>query len=77
METWKLLTRASKRVPGRKLFVVDQLGQYVSDNTVPAPLKTLVQTCRHYGIDGVIIAQQANIFTTPSACGSPRWCASN
>ncbi|HYG23380.1 MAG TPA: hypothetical protein VEH04_11405 [Verrucomicrobiae bacterium] len=55
-----LTLAASSRLPGRKFFVVDELGQYVTGSAIPRSLKTLVQTGRRYGVDGVFIAQQPN-----------------
>lgn len=59
---------ASKRMPGRKLFVVDELGRYMSGHDVPTPLKILVQTGRRYGIDGVFIGQQPNELHNTVRC---------
>jgi len=50
----------SARLPGRKFFVVDELGRYVTTANLPKSLKVLVQTGRRYGVDGVFIAQQPN-----------------
>jgi hypothetical protein len=55
-----LVLRVSMELPGRKFFVVDELGRYVSGSSVPKPLKVLVQTGRRYGIDCVFIGQQPN-----------------
>jgi len=56
----KFALEASRRLPGRKFFVVDELGHYVTGHEVPQPLKTLVQTGRRSGVDGVFISQQPN-----------------
>jgi len=59
---------ASKCIPGRKLFVVDELGRYMSGHDVPHVLKVLVQTGRRYGIDGVFIGQQPNELHNTVRC---------
>ncbi len=56
----RLTLRAAAIVPGRKLFVVDELGRYTGGSSIPQALKTLVQTGRRYGVDGVFMAQQPN-----------------
>jgi len=51
----------SKRLPGRKLFVVDELGLHVPVSKVPKHVKIVVQTGgRVAGISCVFIAQQPN-----------------
>ncbi len=55
-----LAFRASGMIPGRKFFVVDELGQYVTGSVLPHPLKKIVQTGRRYGLDCVFIGQQPN-----------------
>ena len=55
-----MMLKVCDKIPGRKFFVVDELGQYVTGSTIPKPLKTLVQTGRRYGIDCVFIGQQPN-----------------
>lgn len=55
-----LAYRASQVLPGRKFFVVDELGSFMTGNVVPKPLKIVLQRGRHFGLDGVFIAQQPN-----------------
>jgi hypothetical protein len=57
----KLALAAGARLPGRKLFVVDELQWYVTGHTIPKPLKILVQSGRRVaGLDCVWIGQQPN-----------------
>lgn len=56
----KVVLEFSKEHGGRKFFVVDELGQYISGSKIPKPLKTIVQTGRRYGIDCVFMGQQPN-----------------
>jgi|ERR1041384_542197 hypothetical protein len=52
---------AGARLRGRKLFVVDELGWYVSGNNIGHWLRVLVQSGRRKaGIDGVFLAQAPN-----------------
>lgn len=51
---------ACDKIGGRKFFVVDELGQYVTGHLIPKPLKTLVQSGRRYGIDGIFMGQAPN-----------------
>lgn len=64
----RLALEASKRLPGRKLFVVDELGWYCSGNAVPFPLKQIVQSGRRHGLDGVFIGQQPNELHNTIRC---------
>ena len=64
----KLTLRAAAMLPGRKLFVVDELGQYVGGSTIPKPLKKLVQSGRRSGVDGVFMAQQPNDLHNTIRC---------
>jgi len=63
-----LTLEASKRMPGRKFFVLDEAGTYVTGNFIPKPLKTIAQTGRRYGIDGVFIGQQPNELHNTIRC---------
>lgn len=47
-------------LPGRKFFVVDELGDKVSGSSIPRHLKRIAQRGRRYGIDGVFLGQQLN-----------------
>jgi hypothetical protein len=58
----------SKRLPGRKFFVVDELGQYVAGSSIPPQLKLLVQSGRRCGLDGVFIGQQPNEIHNTVRC---------
>jgi|SRR6185369_15296091 len=52
---------AGARLRGRKFFVVDELGWYVSGSNIGHWLRVLVQSGRRKaGIDGVFIAQSPN-----------------
>lgn len=64
----RLSMEASKRLPGRKLFVVDELGWYCSGANVPFELKKLVQSGRRFGLDGVFIGQQPNELHNTIRC---------
>ncbi len=64
----RLALAASARLPGRKFFVVDELGRYVTGCVVPQPLKVLVQTGRRYGLDGIFIGQQPNELHNTIRC---------
>jgi len=64
----KLTLRAAALLPGRKLFVVDELGNYTGGSVIPQPLKTLAQTGRRYGVDGVFMAQQPNELHNTIRC---------
>lgn len=55
-----LVMAYSKKHGGRKFFVVDELGTYISGSKIPKPLKAIVQTGRRYGIDCVFMGQQPN-----------------
>lgn len=52
--------QVSGRMPGRKFFVVDEVGLYVTTANVPKELKIVVQTGRRHGLDGIFMAQQPN-----------------
>lgn len=56
----RLALQASERIPGRKFWVVDELGHYVTGHTVPLEVKSVLQTGRHRGLDAVLCAQQPN-----------------
>lgn len=57
----KLALRAGALLPGRKFFVVDELGWYMTGHAVPTELKKLVQSGRRVaGMDGIFIGQQPN-----------------
>jgi DNA helicase HerA-like ATPase len=60
--------QASKQIPGRKFFAVDELGRYTSGHDVPAPLKTIVQSGRRFGLDSVFVAQQPNELHNTVRC---------
>jgi hypothetical protein len=60
--------QASIRIGGRKFFCVDELGRYLSGHDVPAPLKTIVQSGRRYGLDSVFVAQQPNELHNTVRC---------
>jgi len=64
----RLAMAASNRLPGRKFFVVDELGRYTSGNDVPLSLKIILQAGRRYGLDGVFIAQQPNELHNTIRC---------
>lgn len=64
----KLALAAAGRMQGRKFFVVDELGRYLTGTSVPQPLKTLVQTGRRHGLDGVFIAHQPNELHNTVRC---------
>jgi len=64
----KLTLRAAAVLPGRKFFCVDELSRYVTGSVIPRPLKTLVQTGRRYGVDGVFMAQQPNELHNTIRC---------
>lgn len=55
-------------LPGRKFFVVDELGRYTSGNDVPPPLKLIAQAGRRVGLDGVFMAQQPNELHNTIRC---------
>jgi len=57
-----------RKLPGRKFFVVDELGRYLTTAAVPLELKILVQTGRRFGVDGVFIAQQPNELHNSVRC---------
>lgn len=63
-----LALAASKRLSGRKFFVVDELGHYMTGHQVPRPLKEIVQTGRRAGLDGVFIGQQPNELHNTVRC---------
>jgi len=63
-----LTLRAAAMLPARKLFGVDELGNYVTGATVSKPLKKIVQTGRRYGIHGVFIGQQPNELHNTIRC---------
>jgi hypothetical protein len=50
--------KVSDKIPGRKFFVVDELGLKLTGSSIPFQLKVLVQTGRRYGI--VFLGQQLN-----------------
>ena len=64
----RLAMEASKRMPGRKFIVVDELGWYVTGNSIPFPLKQVVQSGRRHGLDGVFIGQQPNELHNTIRC---------
>lgn len=64
----RLALAAADRLPGRKLFAVDELGRYMSGFQVPQPLKVLIQTGRRSGLDGVWIGQQPNELHNTVRC---------
>lgn len=64
----RLALEVSKRLPGRKLIVIDELGWYVSGNNIPFPLKQVVQSGRRCGLDGVFIGQQPNELHNTIRC---------
>jgi hypothetical protein len=64
----QLALTAAKLIPGRKFFVIDELGNYVTGSTVPKPLKILAQTGRRYGVDCVFIGQQPNHIHNAIRC---------
>lgn len=59
---------ASARLQGRKLFAVDELGRYTGGSNVGKYLKTLVQSGRRCGVDGVFIGQQPNELHNTIRC---------
>ncbi len=64
----KLAMAAADVLPGRKFFVVDELGRYTSGNDVPLSLKIILQAGRRRGLDGVFIAQQPNELHNTIRC---------
>ncbi|MDX1943763.1 MAG: hypothetical protein SFU86_00020 [Pirellulaceae bacterium] len=54
----------SDRLPGRKFFVVDELGSFISGNSIPKRFKHFVRVARRYGIDCVWMAQGPNGINT-------------
>jgi hypothetical protein len=64
----RLTMAAAARMPGRKLFMVDELGRYCSGMAVPQPLKDLVQSGRRSGVDGIFIGQQPNELHNTVRC---------
>lgn len=64
----RLALAAAARLPGRKFFVVDELGRYTSGSDVPLSLKIIVQAGRRFGLDGVFIAQQPNELHNTIRC---------
>jgi ABC-type dipeptide/oligopeptide/nickel transport system ATPase component len=64
----RLAMAAAGLLPGRKFFVVDELGRYTSGNDVPLSLKIILQAGRRYGLDGVFIAQQPNELHNTVRC---------
>jgi len=60
--------RAAAILPGRKFFVVDELGRYMSGSDVPFPIKLICQAGRRVGLDAVFIAQQPNELHNTVRC---------
>lgn len=59
---------AADVLPGRKFFVVDELGRYTSGSEVPDSLKRICQAGRRVGLDGVFIGQQPNELHNTIRC---------
>ena len=57
---WSL--KVSARIPGRKVFVVDELQLLVSGHQIGPHVKTIIQTGRRYGVDFVLIGQAPNLI---------------
>lgn len=64
----KLALEVSKRLGGRKLVVIDELGWYVTGHKLPFPLKQIVQSGRRWGLDGVFLGQQPNELHNTIRC---------
>lgn len=51
---------AGARIGGRKIFVVDELHEYVTGHKLPANLKSLITRGRRRGIDSMLLATSPN-----------------
>lgn len=50
----------AERIGGRKIFVVDELHEYVTGHKLPPHLKSLITRGRRRGIDSVVLATSPN-----------------
>ena len=56
----ELAFKYSEAMPGRKIFVVDELQDYITSHRVPRQLRNIVRRGRRRGIDCVFMAQEPN-----------------
>lgn len=50
----------AKRIPGRKVFLADEVWRYCSPHYIPGPLAEIVQTGRHSGLEVLTLTQAPN-----------------
>lgn len=57
---WTL--QVCKRIPGRKIFVVDELQLLITGHKIGRHTMTVIQTGRRYGLDFLLISQAPNLI---------------